>query len=53
MVLNAASAARWVRLSTAEVTALESPERPIVLLEKRDGFDDALPGWRPGWTKRA
>ncbi|NML28697.1 carbamoyltransferase HypF [Zoogloea dura] len=48
MVLNAASAGRWVRLSPAEETALESPERPIVLLEKRDGFDAALPGLAPG-----
>jgi hydrogenase maturation protein HypF len=37
MVANVASLAGLVHVSAAEVAALESPARPIVLLKKRDG----------------
>lgn len=42
MALNAASAAQWTEITPAERTALESPERPIVLLTARPGLPEAL-----------
>jgi hydrogenase maturation protein HypF len=48
MVANAASAARHARLSAAECAILESPERPVVLLERHDPAADLPPGVAPG-----
>lgn len=48
MVANAASALRHARLAPAEREALESPERPIVLLTKLDVAADAPAGVAPG-----
>jgi len=48
MVANAASAGRHARLGEAERAALESPERPIVLLERHDPGADLPPGVAPG-----
>ena len=48
MVANAASAAAHVRINAAERAALETPERPIVLLERHDPAADAPPGVAPG-----
>jgi hydrogenase maturation protein HypF len=48
MFANLASVKRWARVSEAEAAALESPERPIVLLEKLPGFDRMFPGIAPG-----
>ena len=42
------AAARGSHVAPAERALLESRERPIVLLRKRDGVDDALPGVAPG-----
>ncbi len=48
MVANLASAARHALLHPAESAALESPERPIVLLERKDPAADQPPGVAPG-----
>ncbi|MCU0841669.1 MAG: carbamoyltransferase HypF [Thiobacillaceae bacterium] len=48
MAANLASMAAWVEIEAAEAELLQSPERPIVLLRKRPGADDALPGIAPG-----
>jgi len=48
MVANPASAARHVRISHSERVALESPERPIVLLERLDPATDRPSGVAPG-----
>jgi hydrogenase maturation protein HypF len=48
MVANVASAAVHARIGEAERTALESPERPIVLLERHDVAADLPPGVAPG-----
>jgi len=48
MVANVASARLHARLSPAEQAALESPERPIVLLEKHDPAADQPAGVAPG-----
>lgn len=48
MVANPASAARHALLHPAESAALESPERPIVLLERKDPAADQPPGVAPG-----
>lgn len=48
MCANVPSAAQWARVSAAEAASLESPERPIVLLDKQPSFDEALPGVAPG-----
>ena len=48
MVANAASALRHARLEPAEREAMESPERPIVLLTKLDVAADAPEGVAPG-----
>ena len=48
MVANVASAARHARVDAAEAAALESAERPIVLLERHDPAADLPPGVAPG-----
>ena len=48
MVANAASATRHASLDPAERAALESPERPIVLLARRDPAADRPAGVAPG-----
>jgi hydrogenase maturation protein HypF len=42
MALNTLSAERWTRIGPVERTALESIERPIVLLTRRSGLPEAL-----------
>ena len=48
MAANVVSVERWADLGEAECDLLQSPERPIVLLRKKDGCDDALTGIAPG-----
>ena len=48
MVAGLASVAPLAEVSAAEAALLRSRERPIVLLRKRAGSDDALPGVAPG-----
>ncbi|MCB1914196.1 MAG: carbamoyltransferase HypF [Rhodocyclaceae bacterium] len=48
MVLNSASARQWADLTRHEADLLESPERPIVLVDKRDTVDHELWGVAPG-----
>jgi hydrogenase maturation protein HypF len=48
MAANPTSVAAWVAMSEAEQALLASPERPIVLLRKRPGADDAFPDIAPG-----
>lgn len=48
MVANAASLAPYAEVSDGERALLESRERPVVLLQKREGCDAALPGIAPG-----
>ncbi len=48
MVANVASIARHARVAPAEQAALESPERPIVLLERLDPAADLPAGVAPG-----
>ncbi len=48
MVAGTASLDGLATASAAERTLLESPERPIVLLRKAPGTDDALSGVAPG-----
>lgn len=48
MALNAASLAQFAAIGPGERALLESPERPIVLLRKRDGCDERLAGIAPG-----
>lgn len=48
MALNAASIALWAECGPEERALLESVERPIVLLRKRAGCDELLPGIAPG-----
>lgn len=48
MFANAASVAQFAEMDDAERTLLESRERPVVLLQKREGCDAALPGVAPG-----
>ncbi|WP_374264024.1 carbamoyltransferase HypF [Zoogloea sp.] len=47
MVGSVASLAGVARLGGAEADTLESPERPIVLLAKQPGCDEAFPGLAP------
>lgn len=47
MAANAGSVAPFAWVSAVEGRWLESPERPIVLLDKRPGCDAALPGVAP------
>ncbi|HEX6828203.1 MAG TPA: acylphosphatase, partial [Burkholderiales bacterium] len=44
MVAGTASALAWADVSDGDRAVLESPERPVVLLRKRPGADEALPG---------
>lgn len=48
MFANAASVAQFAEMNDAERALLESRERPVVLLRKREGCDAALPGVAPG-----
>jgi hydrogenase maturation protein HypF len=48
MFANAASVAPHAEMDDAERALLESRERPVVLLQKREGCDAALPGIAPG-----
>jgi hydrogenase maturation protein HypF len=48
MFANAASISHYAGMSEAERALLESRERPVVLLRKREGCDAALPGVAPG-----
>ncbi|WIM04832.1 MAG: carbamoyltransferase HypF [Candidatus Nitricoxidivorans perseverans] len=48
MFANSVSVAPYAEVGDAERTLLESRERPVVLLAKRDGCDAALPGIAPG-----
>jgi hydrogenase maturation protein HypF len=48
MLANAASAAAFGRVLPLEREALESPERPVVLLRKRVHADETLAGIAPG-----
>jgi len=48
MLANAASASEFAQFDDAERAELESPERPIVLLRKASGCDEALHGLAPG-----
>jgi hydrogenase maturation protein HypF len=48
MFANCASIEPFARVDDAARALLESRERPIVLLDKRAGADDALPGIAPG-----
>ncbi|WP_273430073.1 carbamoyltransferase HypF [Chitinibacter tainanensis] len=47
MAANAASLAGWLQINPAEQQWLDSPARPIVLLAKLAGADEALPGIAP------
>jgi hydrogenase maturation protein HypF len=48
MFANCASIEPFARVGDAARALLESRERPIVLLDKRAGADEALPGVAPG-----
>jgi len=48
LLANVASAGEFAELTGDEIALLESPERPIVLVRKRAGTEDALPGCAPG-----
>ncbi|KFB66136.1 carbamoyltransferase HypF [Candidatus Accumulibacter vicinus] len=48
MLANAASAARLVQIGVGEPGLMALPTRPAILLRKRGGCDDALPGVAPG-----
>lgn len=48
MFANAASVVQFAEMDDAERALLESRERPVVLLQKREGCDAALPGIAPG-----
>ena len=48
MFAGIASAAAFTEVSAGEARLLRSPERPVVLLRKRAGCDDALAGVAPG-----
>ena len=48
LLANVASVRAFAEADDAEAALLQSPERPIVLLRKRAGCDDALPGIAPG-----
>ncbi len=47
-VSSVATAERYAHLQTEDVALLRSPERPIVLLRKRDDSDSELTGIAPG-----
>lgn len=48
LLANVASVRAFAEADAVAVALLQSPERPIVLLRKRPGCDDALPGIAPG-----
>ncbi len=48
MLANRASAIAWVDADAGAVALLESPERPILLLPRRGGLANPLPGVAPG-----
>ncbi len=48
MFANTASIEEFAQFGDAERAALDSPERPVVLVHKRSGCDAALPGVAPG-----
>ncbi|MBK6971912.1 MAG: carbamoyltransferase HypF [Sterolibacteriaceae bacterium] len=48
MLAGTESAREFVHVGEDERALLDSPERPIVLLEKRPGADEMLPGVAPG-----
>ncbi|HSD60798.1 MAG TPA: carbamoyltransferase HypF [Burkholderiales bacterium] len=48
MVAGTAAALAWAEIGHAERSALESPERAVVLARKRPGTDQALRGIAPG-----
>jgi hydrogenase maturation protein HypF len=48
LAANVDSVVGLAEIAAAERGKLESPERPIVLLRKESGADDALPGVAPG-----
>ena len=48
MTLNSQSASRFVEVTDAAQKALEDPSAPIVLMHKKDGADEMLPGIAPG-----
>ncbi len=48
MLANAASVDAFAEVAESARTLLESRERPVVLLRKRAGCDEALPGVAPG-----
>lgn len=50
MLANLASCEALTRPTEAERALLESPERPIVLIEQRQGHEAALPAVAPGMT---
>ncbi|MCO5097236.1 MAG: hypothetical protein M9884_07170 [Rhodocyclaceae bacterium] len=47
MLANAASVEAFAEVAESARTLLESRERPVVLLRKRAGCDEALPGVAP------
>jgi hydrogenase maturation protein HypF len=48
LLANVASVRPFAEMGDPAAALLQSPERPIVLLRKRAGCDDALPGIAPG-----
>ncbi|MDP2794284.1 MAG: carbamoyltransferase HypF [Sulfurisoma sp.] len=48
MLANVASIDRHAKVGGSETALLESAERPVVLLRKRDGADEKLAGIAPG-----
>jgi hydrogenase maturation protein HypF len=48
MLANAASCKPFAAVPPEARAALESVQRPIVLLDKRTGFDESMPGVAPG-----
>jgi hydrogenase maturation protein HypF len=48
MLANAASVEAFAEVAESARALLESRERPVVLLRKRSGCDEALPGVAPG-----
>lgn len=50
MFANTASASTFVYLGVGEPGLLAMPERPVILLKKRSGCDEALPGVSAGFV---
>jgi hydrogenase maturation protein HypF len=51
MAANLASLGPWVQWSAAEAELLQSPQRPICLLQKQPGADEAFPEVAPGLSR--